>query len=253
MRYSTRLSVGQAVALGVLVVLCWTADLWGVPLYARTMPHEYCCLIGTYQGEPIHVRGFWTDLLRWGVFLAPILLLCGLGRGWSTEFGLTLGQFRVTLLWTVLTTGVSVALVVLALLVPVPLDPRLGFSAVDLVLGWQPSLLYTALGEKLWRASVMAPLIEEFGYRAMMMPTLVRLGGRYAALLASGIVWAGLHWLYQAPTALLPFYFVSGIFVTWVFLSTRSIVPGLVIHSAFNGVFEIGMHAQFVGLGNAAL
>ncbi|MCS6977368.1 MAG: CPBP family intramembrane metalloprotease [Gemmatales bacterium] len=246
MRYSSHLSLSQAIVLAILLPLCWLADLWGVSLYARSMPHEFCCLIILWKDEVVHVQGFWLELLRLAIFLAPVLLLCLASPRWRTEFGLTLGQRRATFLWTVAATLFSVVVVLIGLLLPIPLDSHMGFTVTDLVLGWQPTLLYTALSEKLWRGSVMAPLIEELGYRAMIVPVMVRLGGRYLALVGSGVIWAMLHWFYQAPLVLLPFYFVSGVFVTWVFLATRSVLPGLVIHSAFNATFEIVMHTRFV-------
>ncbi len=244
---SRSLSLRGGIGLLAFTAACWLADLGGLPKLTGILPHECVCLIMDVGGTTIHLRGFWTDLMRLGIFLIPVAVLVGWDRRWMPILGLTSGQADRIIPWTLAVTALSAAVLLLGFAVRVPLVSGFGFTLTDLVLTWQPGLLYSPLAEKLWRASVMAPLIEELGYRAVVVPALFRLGGMRVALFASGLIWAGLHLMYQAPLLLTPFYFFSGIVVSWMFLATRSIVPGLIVHAAFNTLFEVNLHLLLFG------
>ncbi len=104
---------------------------------------------------------------------------------------------------------------------------------------------------------------EEFGWRAYLLPKLMPLGGRRAALVG-GILWGIWHW----PLILMGaenygfnyvgypwlgflvfvwFTIVASIFQTWVVLRGGSVWPGVIGHGAINGVAGLGVLALASG------
>jgi len=113
------------------------------------------------------------------------------------------------------------------------------------------------------QAIVIAPLIngpatfgEEFGWRAYLLPKLMPLGGRKAVLLV-GIIWGVWHWPIIAmgynyglsyPGApwlgllcVTWFTVVTGTWLAWMTLRSRSVWPAVIGHAAINGLGTIGL------------
>jgi membrane protease YdiL (CAAX protease family) len=95
---------------------------------------------------------------------------------------------------------------------------------------------------------------EEFGWRAYLLPKLMRLGWRKAILLV-GLIWGVWHW----PVMLMGFYygfnypgapwlgtllfmwiiFCEGVFLGWVALRGGSVWPAVIGHAAANGILSL--------------
>jgi len=74
---------------------------------------------------------------------------------------------------------------------------------------------------------------EEFGMRGFLIPRLQELlGGTWMPLLLSSALFAGYH-IYQGPEAVAGL-FVAGVVLGAAFLSTRSLWPGVMAHTANN-------------------
>lgn len=99
---------------------------------------------------------------------------------------------------------------------------------------------------------VGGPLGEEFGWRGYALPRLQRVMGPVTASLLLGVVWGLWHLPRMLdPTAvqsLVPWWIflgqviVSSVFHAWLFNSTASVVPNLLLHASINtsvGLFPV--------------
>jgi membrane protease YdiL (CAAX protease family) len=112
------------------------------------------------------------------------------------------------------------------------------------------------------QAIITAPLVvgpatfgEEFGWRAYLLPKLMPLGGRKAAVLL-GVVWGVWHWPiiamgynygfdypgapWAGMLAMVWFAFVVGTFLIWLTLKAKSVWPAVIGHAVLNGFGAIG-------------
>lgn len=124
------------------------------------------------------------------------------------------------------------------------------------------------------QALLMAPVLnalftfgEEFGWRAYLLPKLMPLGGRKAALI-SGVIWGVWHWPvilmgynygFDYPGApwlgllgMVWFTVMLGIIISWLTLRSGSVWPAVIAHAAGNGIGAIGMFAV-IGYANPLL
>ncbi|HKJ59870.1 MAG TPA: CPBP family intramembrane glutamic endopeptidase [Halobacteriales archaeon] len=113
------------------------------------------------------------------------------------------------------------------------------------------------------QAILLAPLInslfafgEEFGWRGYLLPKLLPLGERRAAL-AVGVVWGVWHWPIIAMRynygsnypgapwlgllAMVWFSVATGVFLDWVTLRGASVWPAAIGHAAINGIAGLGL------------
>jgi membrane protease YdiL (CAAX protease family) len=100
-----------------------------------------------------------------------------------------------------------------------------------------------------------ATLGEEFGWRAYLLHKLMPLGGRRAVLLL-GVIWGVWHWPVIAMgynygldypgapwlgmVAMIWFTVVTGTWLAWVTLKSRSVWPAVIGHAAINGLGAVG-------------
>ena len=181
---------------------------------------------------------FWVGGLRIGIPCGILALLIWSGYINRRDVGLTLGQPRVSLFWVIAPAMVATGLVfaILALIftygtfteapwLNVFVEPRS-------LLREYPSAYYFWLF--VWELIIFAPLMEDTLYRAILVPALENLGGWRLALLGSGVMWTGLHLLYQRPVWWMGFYFFCGAFGAWVFLKSRSLLPVILLHMLTN-------------------
>jgi membrane protease YdiL (CAAX protease family) len=80
---------------------------------------------------------------------------------------------------------------------------------------------------------VIAPLLEETIYRLVICVSVTGALGAPAAILLSGAVFAGLHFVYGNPS---PDNFLAGYVLAWVYLKSGSIIAPIVLHSLGNSV-----------------
>lgn len=77
----------------------------------------------------------------------------------------------------------------------------------------------------------LAPIVEELTFRGVGQ-SLLRAFGRWPSILMVGIAFGVWHGLVQAELVLVPF----GIGLAYLRDRTRSVIPGIVVHAAFNGL-----------------
>jgi membrane protease YdiL (CAAX protease family) len=82
-------------------------------------------------------------------------------------------------------------------------------------------------------AVVVAPVLEEALFRGVLLQGLARSRGAGAATIWTAVFFSLYH-LYN-PWQVLPTFFL-GLVLAWVVLSTRSLLAGILVHAAFNGV-----------------
>ena len=97
-----------------------------------------------------------------------------------------------------------------------------------------PALLVATLVQ----ASVLAPLAEEFIYRGVLMMSLLRRIGPAWAIAASSAIFALVH--FRAEPQSVPALFLLGAALGYVTYRTRSLVPAVIAHSAFNTLMVLG-------------
>lgn len=97
--------------------------------------------------------------------------------------------------------------------------------------GWQ-SQYAAAFAANVVLFAVIAPIVEELTFRGLGHSLLRRALGRWPAILIGGVSFGLAHGLVEALTVLVPF----GIGLAYLRERTDSVVPGMVVHAAFNGI-----------------
>ncbi|MCB1877508.1 MAG: CPBP family intramembrane metalloprotease [Chromatiales bacterium] len=97
-----------------------------------------------------------------------------------------------------------------------------------MIFGPWDSNFFSAINLVVW-----APLFEEIGFRGLLYVSLRAVMPFWSAALLSAIVFSALH-LYSLPGFLSVFW--SGLVMAWAFERLRSLVPGILVHAAGNGV-----------------
>jgi membrane protease YdiL (CAAX protease family) len=105
------------------------------------------------------------------------------------------------------------------------------FLAID-----KPLVVMLPDASWVWSATVDAPLVEETIYRWVFVTGLVAVAPRWLAVVASGALFAYLHFLYGNAG---PDNFVGGYFFAWMYLKSGSIVVPIVFHAAGNGALIV--------------
>jgi membrane protease YdiL (CAAX protease family) len=96
--------------------------------------------------------------------------------------------------------------------------------------GWQPRHA-AAYGANFVVIAAVAPFVEELLFRGLGFALLERLG-RWPTILAVGLAFGLYHGLVQA----LPELALFGCVLAWLRMKTRSVIPGMLLHSAFNTI-----------------
>ncbi len=98
---------------------------------------------------------------------------------------------------------------------------------------------YREQGWPLWSAfaliAISPPLLEEFAFRGYILE-------RLQALMAprdANILQAALFSILHCSFPMLPSHFVMGLALGWLRLRTRSLIPGIVLHAAWNALVVI--------------
>jgi len=89
-----------------------------------------------------------------------------------------------------------------------------------------------------FEAVVLAPVVEEFLYRGVLLSALVRGTGARAALVGSSALFAAVH-APAEPQAVAPLFFL-GMALAYAAYRTRSLVAPMLAHALFNGLMVSG-------------
>ena len=87
-------------------------------------------------------------------------------------------------------------------------------------------------------AVIVAPIGEEIIYRGVIQTALARVMGKHmrpAVLLISSTLFALVH-LGSVPMEMLPALFVLGFILGWLYETTGSLWPGILLHALFNAI-----------------
>jgi uncharacterized protein len=95
---------------------------------------------------------------------------------------------------------------------------------------WEPAHA-GAFAANLVLLAGVAPVVEELTFRGVGQ-SLLQPFGRWPSILGIGIAFGVWHGLVQAELVLVPF----GIGLAYLRDRTRSVIPGMVVHAAFNGL-----------------
>ena len=78
----------------------------------------------------------------------------------------------------------------------------------------------------------VAPVVEELTYRGLGFSLLLARYGKWAAIVAVGLLFAASHGLVQA----FPELATLGSALAWLRWRTRSVYPGMLVHAVFNSI-----------------
>ncbi len=87
-------------------------------------------------------------------------------------------------------------------------------------------------------AVLIAPVAEEIIYRGLLQTWLLRHVGqsrRWLVITASSALFAAVH-LGSVPLIMLPALFALGLILGWLYETTGSLTPSIILHALFNGV-----------------
>lgn len=133
--------------------------------------------------------------------------------------------------WGVLTWS---ALFALGALVPASLLEEAIPSLPDYSAGVMKSLLNSDFGY--FALCLFAPFVEEVVFRgAVLRQLLAIMRHKWAAIAVSALIFALIH----LNPAQMPYAFLAGLFLGWLYSRTRSILPGVVFHWVNNTLIYI--------------
>jgi membrane protease YdiL (CAAX protease family) len=175
---------------------------------------------------------------RAALALVTLVALLLLVRGDAASLGLTTAPAPGWGFWCRATLWVGLGLgVLLAVLV-----------GIWLMLGKEVpvyALAPSGVGEAFLRMCVLSPVIEEALYRLAFCAGAVAVLGRWGAVVGSGVLFAGLHWLYGNPS---PENQVGGFILAWAFVRSGSILVPVGLHALGNGCALVSQVAAWYWL-----
>ena len=152
--------------------------------------------------------------MRW-LFRIPFPLL-----GWSTRPLMTWAYWRRTglILLGVMVAFCAVSFALLKALGYTIPTPR-KVTGFDDFVGW------------ILAGCIFAPLVEEAVYRGFLVPPVAARVGTVPAILTSGALFAGLHYL---GGQLSPDNFLGGFLLAWALIRSRCLLVPILLHAAWN-------------------
>lgn len=161
---------------------------------------------------------------RW---LVPLAGLAGYGvlAKWDrNSLGLRLRPIQGYAYW--IRVALAIGIIILGVVLAV--------FALWKLMGWKIPAFYVAPSE-FWPALflflVCAPLMEEGTFRFVVCTPAAAAAGPWGAILISGTVFAGLHFMYGRAS---PDNLIAGYFLAWVYLKSGSILVPIALHSLGN-------------------
>jgi len=161
---------------------------------------------------------------RLALATGAVCVLLLLGRGDRYSLGITLRIIPNCRYWAIITlligAGIGIfCLVAGAILLACGVCPPIPRVPPELIISYS------------WHSCVSAPFIEETLYRIVLCVPLVAVAGPWSAVLASGALFAGLHFVYGNPA---PDNFIAGYFLAWAYLKSGSFVTPVLLHALGN-------------------
>jgi membrane protease YdiL (CAAX protease family) len=113
-------------------------------------------------------------------------------------------------------------------LIPLPQSPshEQGLTPTH----WEPAHA-RAFAANIVLFAVVAPIVEELTFRGVGQSLLMFLG-RWQSIIIVGVAFGVAHGLVEGLLVLVPF----GIALAWLRDRTNSVIPGMVVHGAFNAI-----------------
>jgi membrane protease YdiL (CAAX protease family) len=153
-----------------------------------------------------------------------VLILALLAQGDRASLGLVVRLRPSYRYWVKVTLGIGAAVG--------------GFCVVAGLILWGigihipiPAIPPKRILSVLWSYCVSGPVFEEALYRLVLCAALVGIAGPRWTVLASGALFAAMHFIYGNPS---PDNFIAGYFLAWAFLKSGSILTPIVLHSLGN-------------------
>jgi membrane protease YdiL (CAAX protease family) len=94
-----------------------------------------------------------------------------------------------------------------------------------------PKLSPCDVQEALYRMCFDAPLVEEVIYRQALVGAMMSLAGPRWAIAVSGVLFAGLHWIYGNP---FPENQVGGFVLAWMYIRSGTLIVPIAFHAGGN-------------------
>lgn len=235
---------------GAMPAVRWSAPAGfalfaAIYLAAYVVAGGYAAVHDLVTGEPSKAYDSFSPAVFLGQAV-PLLIgaaaVAAFGRGALETVGVRTGGLRTSLVYGVAAFAVVFPLCVAALVANSILVARLGLEV-------EPPALLTTVSEQpqawtlvlaMLQAAVLAPLVEEFAYRGVLLVSLMKRLGPAAAIALSGGIFAVAH-LGTQPQAVLPL-FLLGLALGYVAYRTRSLLGPIVGHSLFNGLMVVGTY-----------
>lgn len=137
-----------------------------------------------------------------------------------------------------LAVGVIVAIfAVEAVVAALPLPQSPGEEQGITTVGWEPRHA-GAFAANFVLLAMVAPFVEELTFRGVGQ-SLLRFLGRVPSIALVGVAFGVSHGLLEALLVLVPF----GIGLAWLRDRTQTVIPGMLVHAAFNGVALVAVVA----------
>jgi len=145
--------------------------------------------------------------------------------------------------------GPSLALIVPALLLTVPMLVLVVSFSLEFVVRLFPlSPEQTAMFKEMGAGSVgavviacvLAPVLEEMLFRGIILRSFLLQYPRWLSILGSALIFGAAHMnLYQFTAAAM-----LGIFLGWLYQRSRSLLPCIMLHGAYNGTLLLLNHVD---------
>ncbi len=184
-------------------------------------------------------RAAWTtwvlSLGLWaGYFFGPIFMNRVTGSGPMIDF-----RLRISARWVAIAALIGVAIQLLVL--PVLYFPLL--RLVDADPGESARELAAAVDTPLeilvffGSAVIIAPFVEEWFYRGMLLPALARRFNPIVGILGSSVLFMLVH----IRPIMFPGIFALAVILALMTMKTQRLAPAIVTHMAFNGVTAVSL------------
>ncbi len=206
----------------------WVAAFFGSAVWVTIL----LSLDSTNDQLPRSVPWLFTgQLVLWLAYgVGPLILARQHARSYAQAFALEYSS-RAVALWAFV--GVVVQLVVIPL-VYIPLSSMIdaeevGDAAEELI---ETAATPVDIGLLFLMIVIIAPIVEELFFRGTVLPAIMDRLGVWPAIVISSVWFAASH----LQAIQFPGLLVVGLVLAYCRIRTRSLVPAIALHMAFNGV-----------------